>query len=184
MPLPAGPVLIMYCSLLLRPLSLTLALCFTLLLVVATRFNVWGEGRRGSQGNIPKKDRPGGNSFEIPDFSETYDYIASLVVGGGTARNTLAARLAEDIRGFSVTVIEAGSFYEFENGNLTEVRGCNGWSTHIDEMRPPLVGWDIETTHQVGHHWFSPDVVRRSRRRSMESGKLQVYLSQYETIGL
>lgn len=68
------------------------------------------------------------------------------IIGGGTAGLTVAARLAEDPKGFKVAVIEAGGFSEFENGNLTEVPGYNGWSTHIDRTRPSLVEWDIETS--------------------------------------
>lgn len=107
----------------------------------------WGEGSHvyrghGSRGHI---DHIWGNSFGVPGLNATYDYV---IVGGGTAGNTLALRLAEDPRGFSIAVIEAGGFYEFENGNLTEVPGYNGWSTHIDHTRPSLVEWDIETTPQ------------------------------------
>ena len=36
-----------------------------------------------------------------------------------------------------------------ENGNLTEVPGYNGWSTHVDSTRPSLVEWDIETVPQA-----------------------------------
>ncbi|KAK2624706.1 hypothetical protein QTJ16_005899 [Diplocarpon rosae] len=125
---------------------LTPLLCSGLLGVVTAQFEGWGEGRRDSEGDHGRANQPRGNSFGIPGVNETYDYI---VVGGGTAGITLAARLAEDSRNFSVAIIEAGGFYEFENGNLTEIPGYNGWSTHIDETRPSLVEWDIETTPQV-----------------------------------
>ena len=83
---------------------------------------------------------------------------ATQIVGGGTAGNALAARLVEDPRGFSVAVVEAGSFYD--NGNLTEVPGYNGWSTHIDNTRPSLVEWDIETTPQpVSYVTFKRNIV-------------------------
>ncbi|PBP21841.1 hypothetical protein BUE80_DR007345 [Diplocarpon rosae] len=127
---------------------LTPLLCSGLLGVVTAQFEGWGEGRRDSEGDHGRANQPRGNSFGIPGVNETYDYI---VVGGGTAGITLAARLAEDSRNFSVAIIEAGGFYEFENGNLTEIPGYNGWSTHIDETRPSLVEWDIETTPQVGY---------------------------------
>ncbi|KAL0065413.1 hypothetical protein AAF712_007622 [Marasmius tenuissimus] len=39
----------------------------------------------------------------MPELPQTVDYV---VVGGGTAGNVVAARLAE--RGFSVLVVEAG----------------------------------------------------------------------------
>jgi choline dehydrogenase len=53
------------------------------------------------------------NSFGVPGLNATYDYI---VIGGGTAGLTIAARLAED-SSVSVAVIEAGGFYQQENGN-------------------------------------------------------------------
>ena len=53
------------------------------------------------------------NSFGVPGINATYDYV---VIGGGTAGLTIAARLAED-PDVSVAVIEAGGFYQQDNGN-------------------------------------------------------------------
>lgn len=53
------------------------------------------------------------NSFGVPGTNASYDYV---VVGGGTAGLTIAARLAED-PDVSVAVIEAGGFYQQDNGN-------------------------------------------------------------------
>lgn len=53
------------------------------------------------------------NSFGVPGVNGTFDYV---VIGGGTAGLTLAARLAED-PDVSVAVIEAGGFYQQDNGN-------------------------------------------------------------------
>jgi choline dehydrogenase len=53
------------------------------------------------------------NSFGVPGVNATYDYV---VVGGGTAGLTIAARLAEN-SDVSVAVIEAGGFYQQDNGN-------------------------------------------------------------------
>jgi choline dehydrogenase len=53
------------------------------------------------------------NSFGVPGENATYDYV---VIGGGTAGLTIAARLAED-SDVSVAVIEAGGFYQQDNGN-------------------------------------------------------------------
>ena len=61
----------------------------------------------------------------------------------------LAARLAQDPAGYSVAVVEAGSFYEFQHGNLTQVPGYNGWSVQPDKTLPSLIEWDVETTPQV-----------------------------------
>lgn len=53
------------------------------------------------------------NSFGVPGVNTTYDYV---VIGGGTAGLTIAARLAED-SDVSVAVVEAGGFYQQDNGN-------------------------------------------------------------------
>ena len=54
-----------------------------------------------------------GDSFGIPGKNASYDYV---IVGGGTGGLTIAARLAED-KNVSVAVIEAGGFYQIDNGN-------------------------------------------------------------------
>lgn len=56
-----------------------------------------------------------GSHFGVPALAGSFDYV---VVGGGTGGLTVARRLAKD---FSVAVIEAGDFFEFSNGNLSEV---------------------------------------------------------------
>lgn len=54
-----------------------------------------------------------GDSFGIPGKNASYDYV---IVGGGTGGLTIAARLAED-KNASVAIIEAGGFYQIDNGN-------------------------------------------------------------------
>lgn len=56
-----------------------------------------------------------GSHFGQVDIPASYNYV---VVGGGTAGLAIARRLAEK---HTVAVIEAGSFYELDNGNLTEI---------------------------------------------------------------
>lgn len=58
-----------------------------------------------------------GSHFGVPDTTVTYDYV---VVGGGTAGLTIARRLAANAS-FTVAVIEAGGFYELDNGNYSEI---------------------------------------------------------------
>ncbi|ESZ93697.1 putative glucose-methanol-choline (gmc) oxidoreductase [Sclerotinia borealis F-4128] len=88
-----------------------------------------------------------GNSFGVPGRNATYDYV---VVGGGNAGLTIAMRLAEAEAG-SVAVIEAGTFYEISNGNISQVpssdgifagKGATDWQPQID--------WGYQTTPQSG----------------------------------
>ncbi len=58
-----------------------------------------------------------GSLFGVPDINATFDYV---IVGGGTAGLTIAARLAEDLS-LTVAVIEVGGFYEVDNGDLSVI---------------------------------------------------------------
>ncbi|KAI7364108.1 GMC oxidoreductase [Hortaea werneckii] len=88
------------------------------------------------------------NSFGVPGVNATYDYV---VIGGGTAGLTIAARLAEDAN-LSVAVVEAGGFYQMENGNgsvipslcITQFVGSS------QEVEQPLIDWNFDTTPQAG----------------------------------
>lgn len=51
-------------------------------------------------------------SFGTPGKNASYDYV---IVGGGTGGLAIAALLAEN-RNTSVAVIEAGGFYQVDNG--------------------------------------------------------------------
>ncbi|KAL8676494.1 MAG: hypothetical protein Q9186_006989 [Xanthomendoza sp. 1 TL-2023] len=73
---------------------------------------------------------------------DSFDYV---VVGGGTAGLTLATRLAQGST-FSVAVIEAGGFYEQDNGNLSVVPGyCTFFSGTDPADVNPLVDWGFVT---------------------------------------
>ncbi|KAL8722177.1 MAG: hypothetical protein Q9225_001273 [Loekoesia sp. 1 TL-2023] len=88
-----------------------------------------------------------GSSFGVPGNNVTYEYI---IVGGGTAGLTLATRLAEQQSG-RVAVIEAGSFYEIGNGNISQIPAGDGTyaGTAKDDWQP-LVDWGYVTTPQAG----------------------------------
>lgn len=58
-----------------------------------------------------------GSHFGVPDVPKSYDY---LVIGGGTAGLVIAERLAANST-YSVAVIEAGGFYELDNGNYSQI---------------------------------------------------------------
>lgn len=104
-----------------------------------------------------------GNSFGVSGVNASYDYIGEYcqgavrfalltgpVIGGGTAGNTIAARLAQNAS-ISVAVIEAGSFYQIDNGNgsvipalaTTQFVGADANDTQ------PLIDWGFVTTPQA-----------------------------------
>lgn len=94
----------------------------------------------GSIGNVL------GTSFGAPGTNATFDYV---IVGGGTAGLTMATRLASD-PAISVAVIEAGGFYEIDNGNRSTVPGYANYYTGSDpDNYQPLVDWGFTTVAQT-----------------------------------
>ncbi|KAI4143962.1 MAG: hypothetical protein LQ341_002764 [Variospora aurantia] len=93
--------------------------------------------------------RPVGTSFGVPGSSSKFDYV---IIGGGTAGLTVAQRLSED-RTISVAVIEAGGFYELDNGNVSQIPAFyikNFNQTVAPETVQPLIDWAYVTEPQVG----------------------------------
>lgn len=88
-----------------------------------------------------------GSSFGMPGDNATYDYV---VVGGGNAGLTLATRLVEQGAG-TVAVVEAGTFYEIGNSNISQVPGTDGaFAGRGEHDWQPLVDWGYMTTPQTG----------------------------------
>ena len=83
-----------------------------------------------------------GSQIGLPGTNATFDYV---VVRGGTGGLAIATRLAQD-HGVSVAVIEAGGFYEIDNGNLSMVPGYANYYTGADpDNYQPLVDWGFST---------------------------------------
>ncbi|KAF2730500.1 GMC oxidoreductase [Polyplosphaeria fusca] len=87
-----------------------------------------------------------GSSFGIP-LNKTYDYV---IIGGGTAGLTLANRLSASGT-YSIGVVEAGSFYELSNSNLSQIPRYvwTGAGTGFDDANP-LVDWMLRTEPEMG----------------------------------
>ena len=88
-----------------------------------------------------------GYAFGKAGVNATFDYV---VIGGGTAGLTIATRLAEKA-GISVAVIEAGGFYEQDNGNRSVVPGYSddGSGSTPGMGVNLLVDWNFNTTPQT-----------------------------------
>ena len=71
------------------------------------------------------------------------------VVGAGTAGATLASRLAAT--GVSVAIIEAGGFYDQDNGNASQVPGYSSNYMTFNDLKPQplLVDWGLITEPQA-----------------------------------
>lgn len=92
-----------------------------------------------------EKARLLGTTFGVPGASATFDYV---VVGGGTAGLAIASRLAEN-HAVTVAVVEAGGFYELDNGNLSVIPALAVFGTGSDPKDfQPLVDWGFKTTPQ------------------------------------
>ncbi|EED15719.1 GMC oxidoreductase, putative [Talaromyces stipitatus ATCC 10500] len=102
---------------------------------VPQHFNFFDYGQRG-----PLL----GSHFGPPATNATFDYV---IAGGGNTGLTIATRLAQT--GASVAVIEAGGFYEVDNGNLSIVPGYATFFTGSDlDNYSPLVDWGFAKTPQ------------------------------------
>ncbi|TID06898.1 Dehydrogenase patE [Colletotrichum higginsianum] len=89
------------------------------------------------------QDRLFSSAFGYPGRNASYDYV---VVGGGTAGLTLAARLAATSA--SVAVVEAGGFYEVENANNSVVPLLSLTGIAFVDPSPafvpqPLMDWSL-----------------------------------------
>ena len=86
-----------------------------------------------------------GSHFGVPGRPGSFDYV---IAGGGTAGLTIARRLAANTIN-SVAVIEAGDFYEFSNGNLSEIPAdATAFVGSNPIQKNPLLDWYQYTERQ------------------------------------
>ena len=85
-------------------------------------------------------------AFGLPSVNATYDYV---IVGGGTAGLTLAKRLTENST-LNVAVIEAGGFYEADDGNISTTPAYDIFYSGTDPKDTnPKVDWGFITEPQA-----------------------------------
>lgn len=86
-----------------------------------------------------------GTSFGVSG-NASFDYV---VVGGGTAGLAIAAGLADD-PSLRIAVVEAGGFYEVDNGNVSVIPGdATFYSGTAPNDTQPLVDWGFDTVPQI-----------------------------------
>ena len=117
----------------------------TLFFSCAWAFVTFAATLQGTQTSA-SNNSPAGYTFGVPYIDATYDYV---IVGGGTAGLTLATRLAEN-SSLSVAVIEAGGFYEADNGNISTTPGYDFFfsGTNPNDTNPK-VDWSFVTEPQA-----------------------------------
>ncbi|KAL1852100.1 hypothetical protein Daus18300_012312 [Diaporthe australafricana] len=94
-------------------------------------------GLAAAQNRLPS------SAFGYPGRNASYDYV---VIGGGTSGLTLASRLAATSA--SVAIVEAGGFYEVENGNnsvvpLYSLTGIAFIDPSPNFTPQPLMDWSL-----------------------------------------
>ncbi|KAI9843172.1 MAG: hypothetical protein M1838_002735, partial [Thelocarpon superellum] len=127
-------------------------------------------------------------SLGKPGADAQFDYV---IVGGGTAGLVLANRLASDPNN-TVAVIEAGGFYEADDGNLSTTPAYDVFFAGTDPNDTnPLVDWGFDTTPQAGangrilHYARGKTLGGSSARNFMlyhrpTTGSLQMWADQVE----
>lgn len=123
-----------------------------------------------------------GSHFGVPGLAGTYDYI---VIGGGTAGLTIARRLAANTS-ITVAVIEAGDFYEFSNGNLSEIPAfATDFTGNNPTQKNPYLDWYQYTEPQSVSRYLLPELVRPSKpcnRTEKFCHRLLVVRGSYTTL--
>lgn len=87
-------------------------------------------------------ERP--TSYGRPNADATYDYV---IVGGGTAGLTIAARLTQNTS-LSVAVVEAGGYYEETVGNISTVPAYAAFNVGTDPTDTNAIDWGFVTEPQ------------------------------------
>ena len=112
----------------------------------------------------PEPGRPEPRPAYPRHQNNTYDYV---IVGGGTAGNTLAARLAQNPK-ISVAVIEAGGYYTQDVPELEIPAQCSLYSGTDPSDTNPKVDWGFVTVPQAVSYPSFATGLERERKRTKE----------------
>ncbi|KAL9078533.1 MAG: hypothetical protein Q9157_002556 [Trypethelium eluteriae] len=113
-----------------------------------------------------------GTAFGAPGADANFDYV---VVGGGTAGLTLATRLSAN-KSMSVAVIEAGGFYEIDNGNYST--GYANRSAHY--ARGKTLGGSSARNYMVYHRGSTDSYQQWANQVGDESYTFPNFLPYFE----
>ena len=111
-------------------------------------------------------------SFFLPVFE---------IIGGGTAGLVLANRLTED-PSISVAIVEFGSFYELDNGNVSQIpaEATQYSSAEVVDGRPatpqPLVDWSFITEPQSG---LDERLIHYTQGKTFGGGSARNYMAYH-----
>ena len=137
---------------------------------------VRGQAKAQSQGQPAVAHSSG-----VPGINATFDYV---IVGGGTAGLTIASRLAAE-PSISVAVVEAGGYYEADDGNVSVVPGyCTRYAGTDPTDTNPLVDWGFETVAQtVSRSWMLIMVVVLPLNENLGSRQQTPSLCSWQDLG-
>ena len=106
-----------------------------------------------------------GSNFGIVGRNATYDYV---IVGGGLAGSVVAARLTQNSNA-SVALVEAGNFYELNNGNWSQLPyWSEEWVGAGEDDWQPNIDWGLFTEPQVNGKRIHYALLRTRRRQGKE----------------
>ncbi|KAF6237754.1 hypothetical protein HO173_003955 [Letharia columbiana] len=127
--------------------SLNAAVCFQLLLCCTWASAVSAASFHDRRQTGTSETSGAGYAFGKSGVDASFDYV---VIGGGTGGLAIATRLAEN-PSISVAVIEAGGFYEADDGNISVVPAYDIFYAGTGaNTTNPLVDWGFLTQPQAG----------------------------------
>ena len=108
---------------------------------------VCAAGAHQSQKLLPDCPNRPKSTSGVPRIDGSFDYV---VVGGGTAGITVAARLA--LKDFHVALVEAGDYYELKSVTAS-VPGADSLDTGSSPTVHPIIDWGFVARNVSGANY-------------------------------